>query len=164
MPPPRTAGCEMRKRYKIIAMAFFLAVCAAAPSLNYFLILRRAEKSTPSDLYKVIHNQLDAFRAEDFTLAYSQASYGMHQKFSRDQFEEMIRRDYPDLTQAQRIEFGIVKYRDRRALIQVFFIGRDGTVLPCIYTLIYETGGWKIDGAVMLPRWQSGSDFEGLSA
>ena len=148
----------MKTRYKIITVLFFLAVCAAVPTASYFLERRRAEQTPPSDLYKVIHSQLDAFRSEDFSLAYSQASYSMRQKFNREEFEKMIRKDYAALTEASRIEFGVVKYRDRHALIQVFFIAHDETVLPCIYTLIYENGQWKIDGAVMLPRWPSSSE------
>lgn len=154
----------MKIRHKIFAVLFFIAVCAAVPGTSYFLERRRAEQTPPSDLYKVIHSQLDAFRSEDFSLAYSQASFSMQQKFSPGEFEKMIRRDYSQLTGASRIEFGVVKYRDHRALIQVFFISRDETVLPCIYTLIYENGQWKIDGAIMLPRWPSTSDVETLRA
>lgn len=154
----------MNRGHKIMVVLFFLAVCAGAATANYFLNLRRAEEATPSDLYKVILTQLDAFRAEDFSLAYSQASYSLRQKFSREQFEKMIRRDYADITHAEHIEFGIVKCRDRRALIQVFFIGHDGDVQPCIYTLIYEGEHWKIDGALMLPRWPAESQFEGCRA
>jgi hypothetical protein len=154
----------MNRGHKVITVLFFLAVCAVVPAVNRVLNLRRAEEATPSDLYKVIHSQLDAFRAEDFPLAYSQASFGMRQKFSQEQFEKLIRRDYADIARADRIEFGDVKIRDNRALIQVFFFGRDGSVQPCIYNLIYEEQRWKINGVDMLPRWPAGSQFEGIRA
>ena len=153
----------MKTGHKVIAVLSALALCATVPAVNYLIDLRRAD-STPSDLYNVVYSQVNAFRAEDYSLAYAQASYGMHLKFSREQFEKMIRTDYAEFTTAGRIEFGLIKYRDRHALIQVFFIGRDGSVLPCIYSLIYERAQWKVDGAVTLPPWPPGSGFEGLEA
>ena len=154
----------MRVRYKISAIILFLAICAAVPTASYLLERYRADKATPADLYKVIHTQLNAFRADDFSLAYSQASYGMHQKFSLDAFEKMTRKDYAEFSRAQRIEFGLVQYRDRRALIEVFFIDRNDSIQPCIYNLIYEGSRWKVDGVVLLPRWPSGSHVEDLRA
>ncbi len=154
----------MALRYKISAVVLFLAICAAVPGGSYLLDRYRARQATPADLYKVIHTQLDAFRSDDFSLAYSQASYGMHQKFSLDEFEKMIRKDYAEFARAQRIEFGLVQYRDRRALIEVFFIDRNESVQPCIYNLIFEGARWKVDGVVMLPRWPSGSHVEDLRA
>ena len=153
----------MKTSHKVVAVLFFLAVCAAAvPAADRLLRLRRAENTPPSDLYQVVYSQLNAFRAQDYSLAYSQASRGVRQKFNQEQFEKMMRADYGDITQAERVEFGIVKCRDRRALIQVLFIGRDGSVLPCIYNLIFEGQRWKIDGDLMLPRRPSDSQFEGL--
>jgi hypothetical protein len=152
----------MNRRRKGLVVLFFIAICAAVPATNYFLNLRAGEVM-PSDLYKVVYNQVNAFRADNFSLAYSHASNSMQQKFSLPQFEAMIRTDYTDITQAERIEFGIVKSREHHALIQVFFIGHDGSILPCIYSLIYEGDDWKIDGARMLPRWPADSQGDGIT-
>jgi len=152
----------MIKWAKIAIVLFFLAICAT-PVVNRSLLLHR-EEVRPSELYRVIYSQLDAFRASDYSKAYSQASYGIQQKFNPDQFIEMIRHQYSGITQAERVEFGLVKCRDQHALIQVFFIDREGGVLPCIYSLIYEGENWKIDGARMLPRWPVGSRLGGIQA
>jgi Domain of unknown function (DUF4864) len=151
----------MSTRGKLAVMIFFTLVCMAAPVVNYYLQMHR-EEVTPAELYQVVYNQLNAFRASDFTRAYSHASNGIRQKFNMAQFEAMIRQDYSGITEAGRIEFGIVRHRDQHALIQVFFIGRDGGVQPCIYSLIYEGESWKIDGARMLPRWPTGSQLDTL--
>jgi len=151
----------MSLRGRIIVLLFFIAVCAAVPLVNYTLQLRR-ETVKPSDLYQVVYSQLDAFRASDYPRAYSHASYSFQQKFKPDQFIEMIRQNYAGIMQADRIEFGVVRCRDQHALIQVFFIGRNGSVLPSIYSLIYEGETWKIDGARMLQRWPAGSRLGGL--
>ena len=153
----------MNNHRKTFVVLLFLSLCAAVPVVNYLRDLRR-ENVSPSDLYQVVYTQLNAFRDGDFKLAYSRASLGMQQKFTPGQFEEMIRRDYAGITGAGRIEFGIVKRREQHALIQVFFIDSDGSVLPCIYSLIYEADGWKIDGARMLPRQPSGMQSEEIRA
>jgi hypothetical protein len=146
---------SMHNHRRTFLLLLFLSICAAVPVANYLHDLRQ-ENASPADLYQVVYTQLNAFRAGDFKLAYSRASLGMQQKFNPAQFEEMIRRDYAGITGAGHIEFGIVKRRGQHALIQVFFIENDGSVLPCIYSLIYEADGWKIDGARMLPRQPSG--------
>ena len=151
----------MNLRGKIVVLLFFVAVCAAVPLVNYSFQFRR-ETVKPSDLYQVVYSQLDAFRASDYPRAYFQASYSMQQKFKPEQFVEMIRQNYAGVVQADRVEFGMVRCRDQRALIQVFFIGRDGGVQPSIYSLIYEDKTWKIDGARMLQRWPAGSRLGGL--
>lgn len=153
----------MSPRGKTIILVLFVAICAAAPVIAH-RIRARGEEATPADLYKVVYNQVSAFRADDFPLAYSQASNGMQHKFNPSQFEEMIRRDYSDITSADRVEFGLVKCREQHAIMQVFFIGHDGSVLPCIYSLIYENSGWKVDGARMLPRRSSESQGSEIRA
>ena len=152
----------MTKWIKIAIVLSFLAICAT-PLVNRSLQMRR-EAAKPSELYRVIYSQLDAFRASDYSRAYSQASYGIQQKFNPDQFIDMIRHQYSGITQAERVEFGLVKCRDQHALIQVFFIDREGGVLPCIYSLIYEGDMWKIDGARILQRWPAGSRLGGIRA
>jgi len=153
----------MSLRGKIIVLLFFITVCTAVPLVNYSLQVRR-EAVRPSDLYRVVYGQLDAFRASDYSRAYSHASYSIQQKFKPDQFIEMIRHNYADIMHADRVEFGMVRCRDQHALIQVFFIERDGDVLPCIYSLIYEGEMWKIDGARILQRWPAGSRLGGIRA
>lgn len=153
----------MSTRKKIAVMCFFVLVWGTAPLLNRYYKQHR-ESVKPSDLYEVVYNQLSAFRSADYARAYSQASYGIHQKFKPQEFMNMIREDYAGIVDAEHVEFGIVRCRDRHALIQVFFTDRDGTVLPCIYSLVYENEAWKIDGARMLPRWPAGSRLGGVRA
>jgi Domain of unknown function (DUF4864) len=151
----------MTNRGKIALVLLALAVCGTAPLARYWLEHRR-ETVRPAELYQVVYSQLSAFRTSDFTRAYWQASSGIQQKFNREQFTEMIRREYPGIARAERIEFGLVRSREQHARIQVFFIARDGSVTPAIYSLIHEGEEWKIDGARMLRRWPEGARLRGL--
>jgi hypothetical protein len=151
----------MTNRGKIALVLLAIAVCGTAPLARYWL-RHRVENVSPAELYQVVYNQFSAVRTADFTRAYWQASSGIQQKFNRDQFTEMIRRECPGLDRAERIEFGLVRSREQHALIQVFFIDRDGAVTPAIYSLIHEGEDWKIDGARMLRRWPDGTRLRGL--
>ena len=99
-----------------------------------------------------MNQQLSAFRAADFDRAYSQASAGIRQKFSRAQFEEMVRRDFASMTEAQHIEFGAVSVDREIAVAQVFLTSPDDTVREFLYSFTIERGGWKISGVQSLGR------------
>ena len=71
----------------------------------------------------------------------------MQQKFSPQQFEFMIRRDFSSMTEAQRIEFGNVYVNGGSAYAQVFLTTPDGAMRGYLYSFTAEADGWKIDGA-----------------
>ena len=72
---------------------------------------------------------------------------GVQQKFSRSQFELMIRRDFssydPD---SQQVEFGAVRVAGESAMVQVFLTAPDGAGARLLYSFTAEPDGWKIDG------------------
>jgi hypothetical protein len=71
----------------------------------------------------------------------------VQQKFSRAQFELMIRRDFSPMTEAEHVEFGVVRVVGGAALVQVFLTTPDGVVRGFLYSFTPEADGWKIDGA-----------------
>jgi hypothetical protein len=113
-------------------------------------------------LFDVVQQQLVAFRANDFSSAYHRASANFQQHWSLDQFSAMIRNDYARIARAERVEFGPWQRRGRHAVVEVFFVNHDGTVLPCVYSLISEADGWKIDGARWIRGWPQGQRLRGL--
>ncbi len=151
----------MRQRWKAGLMLLFFAVCATAAYITYD-DQRKPIPARPVDLYAVVHSQFQAFRAADFSSAYQHASAGIQEKFNVEQFEQMVRIDYSAIIEAQRVEFGPAEVRGRHAIVQAYFVGEDGGLTPCIYSLVNEGELWKIEGARILRRIPRGERLDGL--
>lgn len=131
---------------KISVLLFFFALCGAAIVITHS---HRKEAPAPAarELYSIVNRQLAALRSDDFDSAYRHAASGVQQKFSREQFELMIRRDFSSMTEAHRIEFGTVQVAEGVAFAQVFLTTPDGARSGYLYSFTAEADGWKIDGA-----------------
>ncbi len=136
----------MSRPLKISFLLFFFALCGVAIVVTH---LHRKETPAPAakELYSIVNRQLNALRSDDFDSAYRHAASGVQQKFSREQFALMIRRDFSSMTEAQRIEFGTVQVAGGVAFAQVFLTTPDGARRGYLYSFTAEVGGWKIDGA-----------------
>ncbi len=141
----------MSRLVKTALLLFFFALCGAAIVATY-----RAQQRTPPpaarELYSIVSRQLTAFRTADFDGAYRQAAAGVQQKFSRSQFELMIRRDFSSMTKAEHVEFGAVSVNGASAIVQVFLTSPDGALRGFLYSFTAEADGWKIDGVQPLGR------------
>ena len=135
----------MNRSLKISFLLFFFARCGAAIVATHH---QREHTPAPAakELYSIVNQQLGALRSEDFDHAYRQAASGVQQKFSRAQFELMIRRDFSSMTEAQQVEFGTVQVAGAAALVQVFLTTPDGVMRSFLYSFTAEADGWKIDG------------------
>lgn len=130
---------------KTSLLLFFFALCGAAIVATH----RAQERTAPPavrELYSIVNHQIAAFRTADFDSAYRHAATGVQQKFSRAQFELMIRRDFSPMTEAEHVEFGAVSVAGAGALVQVFLRAPDGAVRGFLYSFTAEADGWKIDG------------------
>ncbi|MEO5720087.1 MAG: DUF4864 domain-containing protein [Chthoniobacterales bacterium] len=151
----------MSRLAKASLLLFFFSLCGAA----FFITARVRERVAPPgphELFAVVNEQLAAFRADDFGSAYRQATSGVQQKFTLPQFEAMVRRNYADMASAQRVEFGAVRVEGGTALVEVFFVARDGSVRVFLYSLISERGGWKVGGVEELNRYRPSQSPGGL--
>jgi len=148
----------MTRTVKASLLFFFLSLCAAAIFVTDH-VRRRIPPPGPHELFVVVEKQLAAFRTADYSSAYRHAASGVQQKFTLAQFEAMIRRDYGDMTNAQRIEFGFVKVNGSAAIVQVFFVGESGSARSFLYSLTAEGDSWKING---VQQMQSESRSTGL--
>ena len=139
----------MNRLLKISLLLFFFALCGGAMIATY-----RAQERTPPpatrELYSIVNQQLAAFRTADFDSAYRRAAAGVQQKFSRAQFELMIRRDFSPMTEAAHVEFGAIGVEGGSAMAQVFLMAPDGAVRGFLYSFTAERDGWKIDGVQRL--------------
>ena len=151
----------MSQRGKVGLMLFFFGVCATAAFITYD-DQGKPPPARPVDLYAVVHSQFQAFQAADFSRAYEHASAGIQEKFSVEQFEQMVRIDYAAIIEAQRVEIGATEFRGRHAIVQAYFVGEDGGLTPCIYTLVNEGELWKIEGARILRRIPRSERLDGI--
>jgi Domain of unknown function (DUF4864) len=155
----------MSPRGKITLLFFCFVVCGTAAMMSHYLETSAATHGVtvrPADLYAVVNTQLADLREANFSRAYEHASAGIQQRFNIEQFAEMIRSDYGRIVSAKHVEFGFVEVHGRHALIQVFFMDEAGRVTPCIYSLVSEGEGWKIDGARLMRHWPVGARLGGM--
>lgn len=135
----------MNRLIKVGLLTFLVALCLGA-AIAIHLHQVQSPALAEHDLYSVVNRQLADLRAADFGSAYQYAASGMQQKFSRTQFELMIRRDFVSMTRSARVEFGAVRITDSSAFAQVFLTTPDGLTRVYLYTFAAENGGWKITG------------------
>jgi hypothetical protein len=151
----------MTRTIKASLLFFFLSLCASAMFVTH-QIRSQAPPPAPHELFAVVERQLAAFRVADYSSAYRQAASGVQQKFTMPQFEAIIRRDYGEMTNAQRIEFGFVKINGSAAVVQVFFCGANGSVRSFLYSMIAEGDAWKINGVQPTQSAPAGHRSAGL--
>ncbi len=141
----------MTPLWKITVLIACLSVCGTA--VFYRNRMAPLPPPHPADLYEVITKQISAVRGADYPGAYREASTQLQEKFNLDAFADHVRGTYPEVLRAEHVEFGELHIRNRHALVRVYFILNDGDVLPCLYSLVREDGGWKIHGAKLQKRW-----------
>ncbi len=153
----------MLRLVKISLLLGFFALCGSA-----LLFVHRSGHAAPApaphELFDAVNSQLAAFRADDFPGAYHRASSGVQQKFTLQQFEQMVRSNYTTMMHAQRVEFGSVQFDRGNALVQVFFFVEGGSVRSFLYTLVSEGAAWKIQGVEEFGRAQSSIPLAGSHA
>lgn len=135
----------MTRIAKAFLLLFFFSLCGAAFVATHQL-RERAPAPVPREIFAVVHDQLQAFRAADYPGAYRYAAAVVQQKFTLPQFESMVRQRYPEMVRQYRVEFGRVEVQGSNAVVQVFFLGDEGSVRSILYSVIYEGGAWRIDG------------------
>jgi hypothetical protein len=151
----------MSTRGKIGFVLFFLAVCASSVLLTSYFQMR-VEHVRPAELYSVVFRQVNAVRVDNYSTAYEQVSNTFQRKFNLNQFIGVVHSDYSGISKSVHVEIGRIQSRGGVALMRVYFIDRQGQVVPCVYTLVNEGDVWKIDGARVLKPWPTGSRIAGI--
>lgn len=151
----------MRLFSKIGILVFTLSACVSAVFFDRYLDLR-ARHVRPAELYETINVQVAAMQRDDLRDAYRQAAATVREHLSFAEFKRMTREDFAETGRVERIEFGTVQTRGRRAIVQVFFIDGEDRVTPCIYSLVNEGDGWKVSNTRMLRRWETGQRLGGI--
>ena len=65
---------------------------------------------------------------------------------------------------ADRANAVAVRFEGRHAFVPAYFFLEEGDTVPCIYRLIREEDGWKIDSVQVLKRWPASRRLGGTRA
>jgi Domain of unknown function (DUF4864) len=101
---------------------------------------------------RVVMQQLDAFRRDDFDTAFGFASQEIHQLFDRLRFERMVRTGYPEIARSVKAVIAGSERRDGdRLYLLVRVRGANGQRIEAVYEMIRENGAWRVNGVVARP-------------
>ncbi len=153
----------MTRTAKLTVIALVFLLCGGSAYVQS-RIDRSRQTVPPSELYEVVRQQINAFRSSDFASAYRQASSSFQEKVNMEAFSDFARSEAPGVGRAERVEFGAVRFDGRHAFVPVYLFMADGDVVPCVYSLVQEENGWKIDGSRQLKRWPAGRRLGGVRA
>lgn len=113
-----------------------------------------ARADEPGDSFQaVISAQVEAFRRDDWTAAFSYASPGIRARLlDPDAFRRMVMQGYRPVARPQVFEFEAPTVVDGRPTQPVFVVGPDGTAHRALYFMEQQPdGSWRIGGCVLLP-------------
>ncbi len=101
---------------------------------------------------RVVLQQLEAFRRDDFDAAFGFASEEIHQLFDVARFEAMVRGGYPEIA---RSASAFIDHATRgpagRLYLLVRVRGANGQSIEAVYEMVRENGQWRINGVVTQP-------------
>jgi hypothetical protein len=121
-------------------LALWPAVVAAQPDAD------------ARDAGRVVMDQLEAFRRDDFDTAFTFASAHIHQLFDRARFEQMVRGGYPEIARsASALVEGAERADGGRLYLLIRVRGTNGRVVEAVYEMVLEDGRWRINGVVTRP-------------
>ena len=99
----------------------------------------------------VIEQQIDAFKRDDATGAYSFAAPGIQKIFpSAEIFMQMVRQGYQPVYRPKSFAFEELTQIDGKLVQPVQVIGPDGVPVTALYIMERQSdGSWKIGGCVL---------------
>lgn len=101
---------------------------------------------------ETVLRQLEAFRRDDFDGAYTFASASIKQQFDRAAFERMVRGGYPEIARSARAAVTRAEVAaNGHAYLELRIRGANGQRVEAIYELVWENGGWKVNGVATRP-------------
>jgi hypothetical protein len=101
---------------------------------------------------RVVLQQLDAFRRDDFDEAFTFASREIRQLFDRAGFERMVRTGYPEIARSLSAAIDGARRADPgRLYIFVRVRGASGRAVEAVYEMVLEDGRWRINAVVTRP-------------
>ena len=104
------------------------------------------------DAGRVVMQQLEAFRRDDFQTAFGFASRTIRDMFDTPRFEAMVRSGYPEIARSVRANIDGSKRGDAGELYLFLHVqGENGRAVEAVYEMVKEAGAWRINGVVTRP-------------
>jgi len=101
---------------------------------------------------RVVMQQLEAFRRDDFSTAYTFASVTIRAMFDPTHFEQMVRGGYPEIAHSASATIAGSRRGDAGEIyLLVRIVGDNGQAIAAVYELVSENGGWRINSVVTRP-------------
>jgi Domain of unknown function (DUF4864) len=133
-------------RILVMAMAFWAALASAAWAED-------VPAADASEFQRIITGQVEAFKADDGSKAYSFAAPSIQMIYpSSETFMKMVAQGYPQVYRPRSYKFiGAMLDTAGRPSQKVLFIGPDGKAYSALYTMQKQPdGAWKIAGCVII--------------
>lgn len=116
------------------------------------LLLTGPAQAEPSDWRAVILNQIEAFRADDFSTAFGFASPAIRGIFgTAETFGRMVRQGYPMIHRPEGLRFLEAEEMGGRWQQKLLITDAAGISYLALYEMIETPDGWKINGVRILP-------------
>ena len=132
----------------------FAALVLSLGLLNGSLIANAQTDSNPAQAYeKIISSQIDAFRRDAGTEAFSFASPTIRRMFgTADNFMQMVQKGYPQVYRPQSFKFGkVTTEMDGRPTQRVHITDMAGRSWTALYAFeLQGDGTWRIAGVVVV--------------
>jgi hypothetical protein len=152
----------MMPRFKSFLLMTFFVVSGVAAVATHVWRQRFEAEFDPKPLYRVIFEQFEACRSDDFGKAYGQASRGVQEHFTLVQYVSKIRTEYGPISELQKLQFGSTSLEYHRAMVEVYFLSGSGQVTPALFTMIQENGAWRIENFEVFETWPLGRRLAGF--
>ncbi|HWT97908.1 MAG TPA: DUF4864 domain-containing protein [Terriglobales bacterium] len=159
--PPTVRQSRYRRGPIILAAILLLAsgqkVCGAPMAQAQAGTLFAQAETQPADpatiqaIHGIISDQMAAFRRDDATAAFNDASPFIQSRFQRpDIFLEMVKSGYAPVYRPQQVEFRDLVPAADGLDQRVFVLGPDGRAYLAHYLMQRQPdGGWKINGCIL---------------
>jgi hypothetical protein len=129
-----------------LALLFGCTAIGSAPLTDLTTDSADAKKARV-EVESVIRQQLDAFKRDDYTVAFSFVSRAFRQEFPRDRFETMIRARFKEIARPSQATVRRIRFdQDQtRAVVEIDVAGTNARLAAVEYRMVFEEGRWKID-------------------
>ncbi|MDN5786703.1 DUF4864 domain-containing protein [Pseudorhodobacter sp.] len=112
-----------------------------------------AQQASETEIQSTIENQIEAFRAEDYSRAFSFASPMIKGIFGTpDNFGAMVRRGYPMVQNPGSIRMLGLRTIDGKLWQRVLMTDQAGAAHMLDYRMLQTPDGWQIDAVQILPQ------------
>jgi len=141
-----TLGTEAMKGRGVMGLGVVVATLAVA-SVAF---------AQPGEVAKAaaepIMKQLEAFRRDDYDIAYIFASTEVRRMFDREAFERMVKGGYPEIARSASASIvGSVLAPNGLVYLTLKIRGSNGKSIEALYELVLQNGQWKINGVTAKP-------------